>query len=53
MAAAAVEMAEINRGDQAVGYDISGEAIANTTNVGASGGFSPIKYTITNAVASY
>lgn len=43
----------INRGDEAIGYDVEGEAIANTTNAGASGGYSPVKYTITNAVASY
>lgn len=53
MAAFAVDMAKINRSDPAVGYDISGEAIFNTTNVGASGGFGPVKITVTNAIASY
>lgn len=53
MQAIAYEMVEINRGDQAVGYDVTFEALMNTTNVGASGGFAPVKYTITNAVASY
>lgn len=49
----AATIAKVNRGDEAVGYDIEGEFIANTTNVGASGGFSPCKVTVTNAVASY
>jgi len=53
MQALGVQMVEVNRGDLAVGYDISGEAIANSTNAGASGGVSPVKYTITNAIASY
>lgn len=51
--AAAFDSVEINRGDLAIGYDVSGEAVANTTNAGASGGFSTVKYTTTNAVASY
>lgn len=53
MAALAFDMVEVNRGGVAVGYDVTCEAIANTTNVGASGGFSPVKYTVTNAVVSY
>lgn len=53
MAAFAFDMAKINRSDPAVGYDVSGEAVFNTTNAGASGGFAPAKFTITNAVASY
>jgi len=48
-----VRVADVNRGDEAVGYDISGTFIANTTNAGASGGYAPCKFTITNAVASY
>jgi len=51
--AAAFDMVEINRGDEAVGYDSTWRAINNTTNVGASGGHGPAKFTITNAVATY
>lgn len=51
--AMAFDMVEINRGDAAVGYDVTFEAIASTTNAGASGGYSPVKYTITNAVAAF
>lgn len=51
--AMAFDMVEINRGDEAIGYDVTFEAVANTTNAGASGGFSTVKYTVTNAVASY
>lgn len=51
--AAAVTMTEINRGDPAVGYDCTFEAVMNTTNAGASGGMAPVKYTVVNAIASY
>lgn len=51
--AAAFTMTEINRGDPAVGYDCTFEAVANTTNAGASGGFAPVKFTVVNAIASY
>lgn len=51
--ASAFDMAEINTGDEAIGYDASFRAVGNTTNAGASGGYSPIKVTVTNAVASY
>jgi hypothetical protein len=53
MTALAFDSVEINRGDAAVGYDVSGEAVANTTDAGASGGYAPVKYTVTNAIASY
>jgi len=39
--------------DLAIGYSASFTAMANTTNAGASGGSSPIKVTLKNAVASY
>lgn len=39
-------------GKAAVGYQTTFDAIANTTNAGTSGGFSPVKVTLTNAVAS-
>lgn len=43
--------AAINRGDDAVMFDVDFTSIANTTDVGASGGFSPCKVTVTNSVA--
>lgn len=49
----ACTMTEVNRGDAAVGYDVTFRSVANTTDAGASGGISPIKITITNPVASY
>lgn len=49
----AFTMTEANRSDPAVGYDCTFEAVANTTNDGASGGFAPVKYTVTNAIATY
>lgn len=51
--AMAFDAVEINRGDEAVGYDVTFEAVANTTNAGASGGYSPVKYTVTNATATF
>lgn len=39
-----------NRGDEMVKLDVDFKGIANTTNVGASGGFSPIMVTLGNAV---
>lgn len=47
------DTSKINRGDAAVGYDTTWKAIANTTNAGASGGYSPAKITLQNNVASY
>ena len=41
----------INRGDDAVMFDVDFTCIANSTDVGASGGFSPCKVTVTNSVA--
>lgn len=41
----------INRSSEAVGFDVDFTGIANTTNIGASGGFSPCLVTIQNAVA--
>lgn len=40
-----------NRGDEVVKLDVSFKAIANTTNIGASGGFSPCMVTLGNAMA--
>lgn len=46
------DTSKINRGDEAVGYDVSWVGVANTTNAGASGGYSPCKVTLQNAVAA-
>lgn len=51
MQQAAYETAKPNFGKAAVAYDVTLAAVANTTNAGASGGFSPVKISITNAVA--
>lgn len=47
--------ATINRGSEAAEFDVDFVAIANTTNVGASGGFSPalVTLTTTTAVGTY
>jgi len=49
---AAYKSAKYEAGKAAVAYDIDADAIANTTNAGASGGFSPVKVTLTNAITS-
>lgn len=49
---AAYATAKINRGEEAVGYDTTFDAVMNATNAGASGGLSPIKVTLKNAVAA-
>lgn len=48
---AAYDTAKPNFGKAAIGYDTTFMAQANTTNAGASGGYSPLKITIANAVA--
>ncbi|MFD2421673.1 phage tail tube protein [Amycolatopsis pigmentata] len=48
---AAYETAKPNFGKAAVAYDATFMAEANTTNAGVSGGYSPGKVTLTNAVA--
>lgn len=53
MQVAAADSAEVNRSDPAVGYDLSFKGMANTTDAGASGGYSPIKVTLGNAVTTY
>jgi len=40
------------RGKEYVQYDVTFEAVANTTDAGASGGQSPIKVTLQNAIAA-
>lgn len=49
---AAFNSAEIVRNEEAVGYNTAFKCIANTTNAGASGGYSPLKVTLQNAVTS-
>lgn len=50
---AAYDTSKINAGSLLFGYDVTFKGIANTTNVGASGGYSPIKVTLANNVATY
>lgn len=49
----AMDTDKINTSEEAVGYDLSWIGIANTTNVGASGGYGPGKLVISNQTASY
>lgn len=49
---AAWTTSKIDRSKDAVGYQVEFEAIANTTNAGGSGGFSPIAVTLTNQTAN-
>ncbi|MFI1520647.1 phage tail tube protein [Kitasatospora cineracea] len=44
--------AEISRGKDYIELSVSYEGLANTTDVGASGGYSPCKVTIQNAIAA-
>jgi hypothetical protein len=46
------ESADISRGKDYVELPISFKAVANSTDVGASGGYSPIKVTLQNAITS-
>lgn len=43
---------DINRGAEAVGYDVTFKGIDNSTNAGASGGLSPIMVTVLNNTAA-
>lgn len=47
---AAYQTSKINRGKAAVGYDVSWDAIANTTNTGLSAGYGPVVITTSNAI---
>lgn len=49
---AAFTEAKPNFGKEAVGFDAAGSAVFNTTNAGYSGGLSPAKVTLTNAIAA-
>ena len=50
---AAFDTGEINDSKDVFGFDTSVKCVANTTNTGPSGGFSPILVTVTNAVVNY
>jgi hypothetical protein len=52
MQQAAFTEAKQNQGKEVVGFDCVGSAVFNTTNAGYSGGMSPIKVTLTNAIAA-
>lgn len=43
---------KIDRGGEAVAYSGTVKPMANTTNAGASGGYSPVKVTLRNALAA-
>lgn len=49
---AAYNASKYDSGKAAAAYQASFDAIANTTNAGTSGGYSPAKVTITNAIAA-
>lgn len=49
MTSAAYITGAINRGKDYIGFDITYDAVANTTDVGATGGYSPIKATVASA----
>jgi hypothetical protein len=50
--AAAFDTSKIDRGSEAVGYSATFKGIASSTNAGASGGVSPVKITLRNALAA-
>jgi hypothetical protein len=45
--------APLKAGKTTFGYDVTGELISSTTNSGNSGGYSPLKITLTNAIPGY
>jgi hypothetical protein len=49
----AYDVANINESSALFGYDVTAKLIANTTNVGWSGGYSPLSVSVVNAVAEY
>ncbi|MEW2302574.1 phage tail tube protein [Streptomyces sp. NPDC006655] len=52
MSKCSLSAADITRGKDYIEIPITFTALANTTDVGASGGYSPIKVTVQNAVTS-
>jgi hypothetical protein len=49
----AYDTSKLNDGKETFGYDTTAKLMANTTNVGNSGSFSPCKITVVNSVPSY
>jgi hypothetical protein len=49
----AFDTANINESSALFGYDVTAKLISNTTNVGWSGGYSPISVAIGNGIAVY
>lgn len=49
---AAYKGVKYDAGKTAVAYQVDFDAVANVTNAGFSGGFSPIKFALTNAITS-
>jgi hypothetical protein len=52
MSKCSISAADITRGKDYIEVPITWTALANTTDIGASGGYSPIKVTVQNAVTS-
>lgn len=50
---AAYDTSKINSGKSLFGYDVTFKGIANTTDVGASAGYSPVLATLVNSVTTY
>jgi hypothetical protein len=44
---------ELNDAKDVFGFDLSSKLVANTTNIGPSGGFSPVSITLANQVINY
>lgn len=51
MLLSAMQTVALKNDEVALGYNATFEAVANTTNAGASGGYSPIKVTVSNQTA--
>jgi len=49
----AMDTARLKLDEEAIGYDVTWIGIANTTNVGASGSYSPAKFVVSNQTSSY
>ena len=50
---AAFDTGELNDSKDVFGFDTTVKAVANTTNTGPSGGFSPVLISLTNGVINY
>lgn len=49
----AFDTSKLNDSKEAFGYDVTAKCIANTTNVGFSAAYCPVKVTVKNAIPSY